>query len=91
MQTLGDQTVHYWLAQKMAKITETDLVAAMETAGLTQEDWAEMVQACRGCDWSDGCPRWLERQAEPVDLAPSECVNRDRFAALKSALEAQEA
>ena len=91
MQILGDQTVHYWLAQRMAKITETDLVAAMDRVGLTQEDWAEMVRSCQGCDWSEGCPRWLDRQDKPVNIAPDGCVNRDRFAALKSALEAQEA
>ena len=87
MKPLGERNAHFWLAQRMAKISETDLVAAMEKARLTQADWADIVQACRGCDWTAGCKRWLDRQSVPVDSAPEPCVNRDRFNALKQALE----
>lgn len=87
MQILGDRNDHFWLVQRMAQATGTDLVAAMERAGLTQEDWASMVDACRGCGWAEGCPRWLDRQENPVDMAPDGCVNRHRFAALRAALE----
>lgn len=88
MKPLGDTKTHFWLAQKMAKITETDLVRAMEKAELTQEDWAEMVNSCRGCDWTNGCERWQESHVEEtVEKPPTGCVNRDRFLSLKLALE----
>ncbi|SMP14649.1 DUF6455 family protein [Shimia sagamensis] len=92
MKPLGDRTDHYWLAQRMAQLTQTDLVAAMTRAQLSQEDWAEMVENCRGCDWEAGCDRYLtahERDALTEERAPAPCVNKDRFKRLKDALEAQ--
>ena len=92
MKPLGDRTEHYWLAQRMAQLTQTDLVAAMAQAELSQEDWAEMVEGCRGCDWETGCGRYLsahERAAQTEEVAPEPCVNKDRFKRLKTALEAQ--
>lgn len=88
MKPLGD----YWLAQRMAQLPQTDLVAAMAQAELTQEDWAEMVEGCRGCDWDAGCSRYVaahERAAQTEEAAPEPCVNKDRFKRLKTALEAQ--
>lgn len=91
MKPLGDSKAHFWQAQRMAQATDTDLVAAMEQAELSQEDWAEMVLECRGCDWTGGCKRWLDRHTDSlVDEAPEHCVNRARFQKLKKALEALE-
>lgn len=88
MKPLGDQNTHFWLAQRMAQLTETDLVRAMETAQLTQEDWAAMVEDCRGCDWTDGCQKFLTLRADQkIDSAPDTCRNHERFAALKAAIE----
>jgi sulfatase maturation enzyme AslB (radical SAM superfamily) len=85
---LGDSKTHFWLAQRMAKITETDLVQAMEKAKLTQADWAEMVSHCRGCDWVSGCERWLGKHSDDVvEKAPGGCVNREKFLSLKQALD----
>lgn len=91
MKPLGDQNTHFWLAQRMAQLTETDLVAAMTSANLTQDDWAAMVQDCRGCNWSEGCQKFLAKQAgTPVEEAPDTCQNSERIAALKAALEEME-
>ncbi|WP_204112932.1 DUF6455 family protein [Shimia biformata] len=87
MKPLGKTNTHYWLAQQMAKITETDLVTAMEKAELTQADWAEMVTACRGCNWGDKCQKWLDLHPEPVETAPKSCCNGTRYEALREALE----
>lgn len=88
---LGESNRHFWLAQRMAMVTDTDLVQAMEKAELSQEDWAEMVRDCRGCDWEKGCERWLiSQQADadsPNEQAPDLCVNREKFLSLKQALE----
>ena len=88
---LGDSNRHFWLAQRMAKVTNTDLVQAMEKAELSHKDWAEMVHQCRGCDWVKGCESWLlGQQADDTCLdntAPEPCVNREKFLSLRNALE----
>lgn len=91
MKPLGDTNTHYWLAQRMARITETDLAEAMRRAELTQEDWASMVSACRGCDWTRQCERWLAlHQRDTMPEAPADCRNHDKYQRLKDALEALE-
>lgn len=87
MKKLGDPNTHYWLAQRMAKTTETDLVSAVEQAGLSQAEWALMIETCRGCDWAKGCQKWLAGTSSAVAAAPSQCVNQEKFSALKTALE----
>ncbi|WP_435138164.1 DUF6455 family protein [Pseudopelagicola sp. nBUS_19] len=87
---LGDMNVHFWLLQRMAQATKTDLFGSMQRAQLTQEDWAKMVTKCRRCDWTEGCQRWLElHQQSDVVKAPSNCVNKERFWKLRKASEAQ--
>lgn len=85
-QPLGDTTAHYWLVQRMAKAVGVDLVRARTLGLLPQDDWAGMVHRCRGCDWADGCPHWMD-QACGTAPAPSRCVNRDRFEDLKTKLQ----
>ncbi len=83
MKPLGNSTKHFWLAQRMAKKGDADLVAAFERGELSQEEWAGMVTRCRSCDWSKGCERFLA-QGGPTDTLPEQCLNRERFAELKS-------
>ncbi|SEP86307.1 DUF6455 family protein [Thalassovita taeanensis] len=85
MKPLGDMTRHYWLAQRMAKTTGTDLVAAQEVGALDQSAWAEMVQTCRSCDWTEGCERWLTTQAETADVVET-CPNCNKFRDLQQTL-----
>lgn len=85
--TLGDERDHYWLALAMARAAGVDLVAAMEDGDLTQEAWAGLVQACRGCHWQrheGGCARWLALQEPGAAEIPETCVNRTRFARLSA-------
>ncbi len=80
---LGDEVAHYWLAQRMARATGTDLVGATADGKLTQEEWSEMVLRCRGCQWTNGCQSWLEDlSAEGERAPPVTCVNHKRFEAL---------
>lgn len=88
MKPLGDTRSHFWRIQRMAQVTETDLSAAMAQAELSSAEWAEMVEACRGCDWAEGCERWLAaHSAESEAMPPRTCRNRDRFERLRAALE----
>lgn len=84
MQILGKLMRHVRLVSGMAKSTETDLIGAVKAGDLTQDDWADMVQTCRKCSWAGDCPNWLAAH-DKADGAPHTCLNRARFAALKSA------
>jgi hypothetical protein len=78
MQSRGDLMAHVRLVSRMAQTTRADLVAAFEAGTLTQEDWAEMVQTCRGCAWAGRCPEWIDSHAG-ADSAPQRCLNRFRL------------
>lgn len=84
---LGDPITHYWLALSMAKAAGVDLVAAMEDGTLTPENWAGMVERCRGCDWErdGGCSRWLSFQDGGDAIVPGSCVNQSVFQDLTAA------
>ena len=82
-QPLGDEKEHYWLVQRMAQANGTDLVAAVDAGLLTQADWAGMVQRCRGCQWAEGCQRWLDRPVDALRETPEACVNHAWFAELQ--------
>ena len=83
MKPLGDHKKHYWLSKRMAKTTGADLVAAYQAGELGQEEWAQMVHKCRGCDWAEGCARWLRKTPTATDV-PSTCVNCGRFTDLQA-------
>ncbi len=87
---LGEIMTHLRLVLRMGQATGADMVAAHHTGHLTQQDWAEMIQYCRGCGWANRCPDWLDQQ-EAVTGAPHTCKNRQRFAALKTRLEKENA
>ena len=80
---LGDPITHYWLAKRMAQTVGVDLVAATESGAFSQEDWAETVNRCRGCEWTDGCQKWLPEHEDGADHAPRQCRNTKLFEALK--------
>jgi len=83
MPRLGEMMTHFRLALRMGRTTGTDIVAAHQKGHLTQQDWAEMIQQCRGCSWAQDCPDWLDVH-ESVTDAPHTCPNRNHFAALKA-------
>lgn len=83
---LGDIMDHVRLVGRMAKATGTDLVGAYEAGVLTQEEWAGIVQTCRGCTWSERCGEWLDGH-EAVQCAPSTCLNRHKFKDLKARID----
>jgi hypothetical protein len=84
---LGDENAHYWLVQRMAKATGVDLVSATEAGLLDQDEWAGIVAQCRGCQWAQGCDRWLGAPVSETRNIPELCLNQSRFSALKDALE----
>lgn len=83
---LGDEVRHYWLVQRMARATGTDLVAATRQGDLDQKTWAGMVQRCRGCDWASECQRWLDCPDEAPRATPETCQNRKMFQRLQAKL-----
>ena len=79
-QPLGDTGVHFWLVQRMAKTCGVDTAQAASDGALETEDWVDMVQRCRSCQWTEGCKRWLQRhETDATTEAPSDCVNAEIF------------
>ncbi|MEX0318644.1 MAG: DUF6455 family protein [Ruegeria sp.] len=82
MPRLGQIMTHLRLVLRMGRATGADIVEAHREGRLSQEDWADMVQTCRGCEWAPDCPEWLDEN-ECVHEAPETCPNRARLAALR--------
>ncbi|MFY9210015.1 MAG: DUF6455 family protein [Aestuariivita sp.] len=82
MRPLGKLTDHVWLARRMGRAADVDLSQAQENGVLTQQDWADMVQTCRGCSWAPDCDEWLGKHAS-VPCAPATCLNRARLEELR--------
>ena len=82
MKPLGDTKEHLQLLQEMSRATGVDLVRAQQDGLIDQSDWAEMVQACRGCNWVEECRSWLDGAGE-VATPPDTCCNRMRLAVLR--------
>jgi len=83
MRTLGKLMHHLQLVSRMAKATQTDLVDAVSAGDINQNDWAEMVQTCRRCEWAGQCQSWLDHNAGSAE-PPQSCLNRDQFRSLKA-------
>ena len=79
MHPMGDIRKHFWLTLGMAKHTKVDLGAALKDGKITQEEYAGMVNACRGCDEPEACAHWL-KTADEGAAPPAYCRNADTFA-----------
>ena len=84
---MGEPTAHYWLVQRMAKVSGVDLVAAFEAGVLKQEDWCDIVTRCRSCQQAQGCKRWLDERTDDRFRPSPHCINQKRLAAVQEALE----
>lgn len=86
---LGDPVKHLFLARSMARAAGVDLAALQDAGRLPQDDWADMVHRCRGCDWerSGGCHAWLADQAQGAAVVPGACANVKTFDFLGAATE----
>lgn len=80
---LGAMTEHYWLAKKMAKASGADLVQAFADDRLSSQDWSDIVQRCRGCDWAQQCQCWLGQTEWGDQTVPSVCANSEMLERLK--------
>lgn len=89
MRPLGDERLHLRLLEEMSQALGTDLVRAYQDGLISNEDWAGMVQHCRGCEDPEKCRKWLTCR-ETAEGAPEYCSNRDRLDALKETLAAGE-
>lgn len=83
MHQLGDTMKHVRLVARMARATATDVVTAYDNDGLSSQDWADIIQNCRHCDWADRCEEWLDAH-DSATRAPRQCRNRKRFADIKA-------
>lgn len=82
---LGPRNSHYWKLQQMLRVVGADAAAAFDDGELSSEEWAGMVETCRGCDWVAGCSRYMARQRleGAQDEAPETCPNADILSSLR--------
>lgn len=73
----GDLDHNFWLTRKLARNLKVNLAEAMHHGFLTQEDFAQMVVACRCCGHDESCMAHLAEQHGPADSAPSYCRNKE--------------
>lgn len=85
---LGEEKRHYWLAVTMAQKTGADMQRALEEGVICPQDWATLVQRCRGCGWAEGCDCWMAEQEVGAAEVPAACPNAEVFARVLAALEA---
>ncbi|WP_371060960.1 DUF6455 family protein [Rhodosalinus sp. 5P4] len=82
---LGPPGRHYWLLQRMARVTGADTAGAWARGWLSAPDWRDMVDRCRACDRLERCGRWLdlhERENCPAVAPPRGCRNSERLSRL---------
>jgi len=80
---LGPERDHMMLLQTMGKVVEVDFAAVFDAEVLHQEEWSGMITSCRGCEWVDGCRKWL-RAAKRGDECPMQCRNLAALAGLSA-------
>lgn len=81
VEPLGDERKDTHLLHVMGKVVELDFSRALDAGALDNEDWVGMVTSCRGCEWVNGCRKWL-RSARRGDECPMRCRNRAHLARL---------
>ena len=85
---LGDEKRHYWLALGMAQASGADLQRALDEGRITHQDWAYVVERCRGCAWAEGCSCWMSAQEpDAVASVPQACPNAAFFESVRKALD----
>lgn len=67
----------------MARATGADLGQAYADGRLNQEEWAALIERCRGCGWAEGCAKWLAApgSVDAINATPDRCVNRETLRA----------
>ena len=83
---LGPENRHYWLAVTMARKTGADMQRALDDGVISHQDWATLVQRCRGCGWAEGCNRWMAAQDDAAADVPQACPNAPVFERVLAAL-----
>ena len=82
MKPLGSLKNHVLLVKRMALATDVDVTRSFADGHLSQGDWADLVQTCRGCQSAVRCGTWLPDHAS-ASCAPQGCLNRARFEDLR--------
>jgi len=85
MKPMGDTNLHVMKIRAMAKSAVIDPARVAEAGALSQEDWSKMITRCRGCEWDEGCARFLARNGREMPVTiPEACVNRETLKELQT-------
>lgn len=71
----GSIDLNFWLTRSLARKMGVNLTQTMHHGFLTQEDFAQMISACRCCGHGDACMAYLAESHGPAEAAPSYCSN----------------
>ena len=82
LRPLGAQRPHYWLLQRMLRRSGADAKTAFQVEDLSSEDWAKLVETCRGCADACACRRFLDDPHAKRQKPPSYCQNARALANL---------
>ena len=80
MKPLGARRAHYWLLQGMLKRSGADAQSAFESGELSSEEWAALVESCRGCRAPCACKSFLEDPHATRQEPPAYCQNAQALA-----------
>lgn len=80
---LGRIRDHFWKTIRMAKTLGVDLATHKAQGTLSDQDYAHVVQTCRGCDWAHGCEAWMKAQSTGRPDVPQSCANYTTWRTLR--------
>ncbi|MDV7270424.1 DUF6455 family protein [Thioclava sp. A2] len=73
----GNIDLNFWLTRSLARKMGVNLTEAMHSGFLTQEDFAQMITACRCCAHGETCLAYLSESGGPAETAPECCSNKE--------------
>lgn len=85
MNDLGDADLHFWLTRSVGRSIGLNFSAALANGSLSAQDYAHLVDTCRGCRHVLDCQRWLGASGGSgcAARAPEFCAIGAKLAALK--------
>ncbi|ARE42187.1 hypothetical protein RGUI_4046 [Rhodovulum sp. P5] len=83
MEDHGNLSMHFWLAQGMARTIGVNVNQALNEGQIGRGEFSELIARCCHCDRSDTCMTWMGQQVSGAEALPGWCALKDRFEALR--------
>lgn len=83
---MGDTTRHFWLSRSVARTMGLSLTEAMRCGAISADDYARMVDRCRGCALVEACEEWLSSRTDIQRQPMPGCCITEELVALRRVL-----